>query len=125
MMYNEDIASIPVKYLLSPNCLVAVWCTNSPSNIEAVKKVIFPQWGVTYITTWYWIKVTMDLQPLCQFGSGFMKQPYERIMIGRVGDIDVPESRLVVGVPSALHSHKPPLIGKFISPSEFIAFSAN
>lgn len=112
MMYNGDIASIPVKDLLSPTCLVAVWCTNAPSNIKAVKNIIFPQWGVTYVTTWYWLKVTVDLKPVCPFGTGYMKQPFERIMIGRVGDVEVPENQLIVSVPSALHSHKPPLLGK-------------
>lgn len=112
-MYNEDIAAIPVQNLLSQNCLVAVWCTNAPTNITAVKNVIFPRWGVEYVATWYWLKVTVDLQPLCGFGTGSKKQPYERIILGRVGDINnVPDCQLVVSVPSALHSHKPPLLGK-------------
>ncbi|XP_047996528.1 N(6)-adenine-specific methyltransferase METTL4 isoform X2 [Leguminivora glycinivorella] len=115
MMYNEDIASIPVKNLLSPNCLVAMWCTNAPSNIAAVKDLIFPQWGVEYLTTWYWLKVTTDMEPLCEFSSGCKKQPYERIILGKVGDVTVPEEQLIVSVPSALHSHKPPLL-ELLSP---------
>ncbi|KAG7301487.1 hypothetical protein JYU34_014453 [Plutella xylostella] len=110
MMYNEDIASIPVKDLLSTNCLIAVWCTNSPSNITALKDIIFPAWGVEYVTTWYWLKVTNDMQPLCDFGAGSQKQPYERILIGKVGDVEVPMKQLIVSVPSALHSHKPPIV---------------
>lgn len=112
MMYNEDIASIPIQNLLSDNCLVAVWCTNAPSNVEAVKNIIFPRWGVTYITTWYWLKVTIDLEPICTFATGHKKQPYERLMLGSVGEVNVPQSQLIVSVPSALHSHKPPLLGK-------------
>ncbi|XP_053614857.1 N(6)-adenine-specific methyltransferase METTL4 [Plodia interpunctella] len=111
MMYNEDIASIPVRDLLSPNCLIAMWCTNSPSNISAVKDLIFPSWGVEYVTTWYWLKVTVDLEPVCAFSGGSKKQPYERIILGKVGEVlDLPDSHLVVSVPSALHSHKPPLL---------------
>ncbi|XP_026320753.1 methyltransferase-like protein 4 [Hyposmocoma kahamanoa] len=111
MMYNEDIASIPVKKLLFPSCLVAIWCTNAPSNIAAVKDLIFPKWGVEYITTWYWLKVNIDLQPLCDFGYGCKKQPYERLILGKIGNImNVPENHLVVSIPSALHSHKPPLL---------------
>ncbi|CAH0590405.1 unnamed protein product [Chrysodeixis includens] len=111
MMYNEDIAAIPVQNLLSDNCLVVVWCTNAPSNIAAVKNMIFPKWGVQYVATWYWLKVTVDLQPLCPFGIGSNKQPYERIILGKVGDVkEVPDCQLVVSVPSALHSHKPPLL---------------
>lgn len=112
MMYNEDIASIPVKELISDNCIVAVWCTNAPSNISAVKNLIFPAWGIEYITTWYWLKVTIDLEPICDFGTGSKKQPYERIILGKVGDISLPEDYLIASVPSALHSHKPPLLGK-------------
>ncbi|XP_073953181.1 N(6)-adenine-specific methyltransferase METTL4-like isoform X3 [Choristoneura fumiferana] len=110
MMYNEDIAAIPVKNLLAQNCLIAIWCTNAPSNIAAVKDLIFTQWGVEYVTTWYWMKVTTDLEPLCDFGTGCKKQPYERIILGKVGDVNVPKKQLVVSVPSALHSHKPPLL---------------
>lgn len=113
-MYNEDIASIPVKELLTDNCIVAVWCTNAPSNISAVKNIIFPAWGVEYITTWYWLKVTVDLEPLCDFGAGSRKQPYERIILGTVGNVNVPKDCLVTSIPSALHSHKPPLLGKYI-----------
>lgn len=115
MMYNEDIASIPVKELLSENSLVAVWCTNAPSNIDAVKNLIFPKWGVEYVTTWYWMKVTVDLKPLCDFGSGCKKQPFERVLIGKVGNVkDVTHCKMIISVPSALHSHKPPLLGENI-----------
>ncbi|CAH2241994.1 jg9108 [Pararge aegeria aegeria] len=110
MMYNEDIASIPVKELLSENCLIAVWCTNSPSNINAVKNLIFPKWGVEYVTTWYWLKLNIDFTPLCEFANGCKKQPYERIVIGKVGNVCVPNDKLVASIPSALHSHKPPLL---------------
>ncbi|KAM3960306.1 LOW QUALITY PROTEIN: methyltransferase like 4 [Aphomia sociella] len=110
MMYNEDIASIPLKNLLATNCLVAVWCTNS-RNIAAVKDLIFKSWGVEYVATWYWLKVTIDLMPLCPFRSDLKKQPYERLIIGKVGDMNhVPDGHLIMSVPSALHSHKPPLL---------------
>lgn len=112
MMYNEDIASIPVQDLLSSNCLVAVWCTNSPSNITAVKDLIFPTWGVEYVATWYWLKVTIDLEPICEFSVGSKKQPYERLILGKAGDIKlIPDGMLLASIPSALHSHKPPLLG--------------
>lgn len=115
MMYNEDIADIPIKNLLATNCLVAVWCTNAPSNIDAVKNLIFPKWGVEYVTTWYWLKVTIDLEPLCPFSNGCKKQPYERLLIGKVGQVkDIPDEKLIISIPSALHSHKPPILGKIL-----------
>ncbi|XP_045537380.1 N(6)-adenine-specific methyltransferase METTL4 [Papilio machaon] len=122
MMYNEDIATIPVTNLFADNCLVAVWCTNSPSNVTALKELIFPNWGVEYVTTWYWLKVTRDLKPLCEFNTGCKKQPYERLIIGKVGDVkNIPEENLIVSVPSALHSHKPPLLdilSSYIAPEK-------
>lgn len=114
MMYHKDIANIPIKDLFSENSLIAVWCTNAPSNINAVKDILFPAWGVQYIATWFWLKVTIEMTPVCEFGTGLKKQPYERIIIGRVGRIkDVPDNFVVVSVPSALHSHKPPLLGMY------------
>ncbi|XP_068620456.1 N(6)-adenine-specific methyltransferase METTL4 [Battus philenor] len=111
MMYNEDIASIPVTNLFADNCLVAVWCTNSPSNIAAVKDLIFPKWKVDYLATWFWLKVNTDFKPLCEFAYGSKKQPYERIILGKVGNIiSIPNKHLVTSVPSALHSHKIPLL---------------
>ncbi|XP_050352898.1 DNA N6-methyl methyltransferase [Nymphalis io] len=111
MMYNDDVASIPLKDLLSKNCLIAVWCTNALSNINAVKNIIFPEWGVEYVTTWYWLKLNIDLAPLCDFSAGCKKQPYERVMIGKIGDVkNIPCDLLLASVPSALHSHKPPLL---------------
>ncbi|XP_050674521.1 N(6)-adenine-specific methyltransferase METTL4 isoform X2 [Leptidea sinapis] len=111
MMYNEEIASIPVRACLSENCLVVVWCTNAQSNINAVKDIIFPKWGVEYLATWFWLKLTVDLEPICSFSSGSGKQPYERVMIGRIGNVEnVPEDLVFASIPSALHSHKPPLL---------------
>ncbi|XP_028025328.1 methyltransferase-like protein 4 isoform X1 [Bombyx mandarina] len=111
MMYNEDIAAIPLSNLLSSNCLVAVWCTNSPANIQAVKNLIFRNWGVRYVASWHWLKVAVDLSPICPFGTGSTKQPYEMLIIGKVGSVaPIPDGQLIVSIPSALHSHKPPLL---------------
>ena len=113
MMYNKDIASIPLKPLLSETAIVAVWCTNSPTNISAVKDLIFPLWGIKFVATWYWLKVSTSLEPVCEFSNGCKKQPFERILIGTTGDVkDVVDNKVIVSVPSVLHSHKPPLIGK-------------
>ncbi|XP_047524695.1 DNA N6-methyl methyltransferase isoform X1 [Pieris napi] len=109
MMYNEEIASIPINNLFSDTTLIAVWCTNSPSNINSVKELIFPKWGVEYVTTWYWLKLTIDLEPICPFSSGSKKQPYERLIMGRRGDLKVPKNVVFASIPSSLHSHKPPL----------------
>lgn len=58
MLSNEHIASIPIDTVVQPNkTLIAIWCTNAPSMIEAVKKLFFPKWRLKLLATWYWIKV--------------------------------------------------------------------
>lgn len=59
MMYNEELAKIPVGKLLCSNGLVAIWCTNAPSHLHSIFNDIFPSWGVTYRAKWYWIKVSV------------------------------------------------------------------
>lgn len=114
MMYNEEIASLPIELLLEQHGLVAVWCTNCASHINAVKHKIFSAWNVQYIATWFWVKVTKSGKPVCQFSEPPGKQPYERIIFGsreeRTDRYHQPENnKCIVSVPSAIHSHKPPL----------------
>lgn len=62
-------------------------------------------------------KVTNSGEFVCKFTAPTGKQPYERIIFGRKIDSDTvlknPEdNKLIVSVPSSVHSHKPPLTGK-------------
>lgn len=57
MLYNEEIAKLPIAKLMSPKAIVAVWCTNCTTHELAIKNEMFPSWGVTYVATWFWIKV--------------------------------------------------------------------
>ncbi|XP_071454263.1 DNA N6-methyl methyltransferase isoform X2 [Hetaerina americana] len=115
MMNNEDLAAVPVGSVLNPGALVAVWCTNSESNMETLEKKIFPKWGIDFIGRWFWIKVTKSGEPVCQFYPPPGRQPFEQIVFGRrKGDegsstATWEDNRVVASVPSALHSHKPPL----------------
>ncbi|XP_046750805.1 N(6)-adenine-specific methyltransferase METTL4 [Diprion similis] len=112
MMYNEELAKIPIAKLLSSNGIVAVWCTNAPSHLRSISNEMFPTWGVSYQAKWYWIKVTRSGETVCDFNPPPGKQPYELLLLGSVSSntsIDIPDGKLVVSVPSAVHSHKPPL----------------
>lgn len=114
MMYNEEIANLTIESLLEQNGLVAVWCTNCTTHINAVKRDIFQAWNLQYVATWFWIKITRSGEPVCQFSEPPGKQPYERIIFGsreeRKGRYHQPEeNKCIVSVPSAIHSHKPPL----------------
>jgi len=57
MMWNEELAEIPISNLLDTNGLVVVWCTNAESHISSLKNKIFPRWGVQFIAEWFWLKV--------------------------------------------------------------------
>lgn len=111
-MYNEELAKIPIGKLLCSNGLVAIWCTNAPSHLHSIFNNIFPSWGVTYRAKWYWVKITQGGNTICNFNCAPGKQPYELLVLGSVlngNEINIPDGRLLISVPSAVHSHKPPL----------------
>lgn len=112
MMYNEELVKIPIKKLLHSNGIVAVWCTNSSNHLNSIINEIFPSWGIIYRAKWYWLKVTQAGDTICNFNSAPGKQPYELLVLGTAlekGKIDIPGGKLMISVPSAVHSHKPPL----------------
>ena len=69
------------------------------------------RWEVTKLTTWYWLKLTSYGQLICDFSHS--KQPYEVCIVGqssrRREKLEVGEDTVIMSVPSALQSHKPPL----------------
>ncbi|XP_024939491.1 methyltransferase-like protein 4 isoform X2 [Cephus cinctus] len=112
MMYNEDLIKIPIGKLLSTNGVVAVWCTNAPSHLRSISNDMFPAWGVKFQAKWYWVKVTRSGKPVCDFNPMPAKQPYELLILGAASsnnEIKIPDGKLLVSIPSAVHSHKPPI----------------
>uniref|UniRef100_A0A1B6LC37 Methyltransferase-like protein 4 n=2 Tax=Graphocephala atropunctata TaxID=36148 RepID=A0A1B6LC37_9HEMI len=112
MMYNEEIGSLPVEGWLAPDALVGVWCTNCSRHEQDIISRWFPRWGLRLVATWFWVKVTKSGVPVCQFSPPPGKQPYERVLLGAAAarvDRLPPDGRCIVSVPSAIHSHKPPL----------------
>lgn len=112
MMYNEELVKIPVGKLLRSNGIVAIWCTNAPSHLNSIFNQMFPSWGITYRAKWYWIKVTQTGDTICNFNSTPGKQPYELLVLGSAlkdCEVNIPDGKLLVSIPSAVHSHKPPL----------------
>ncbi|KAJ3647828.1 hypothetical protein Zmor_019685 [Zophobas morio] len=111
MMYNEDLKNLPLENHLNHDGLIVVWCTNSAQHLSALRDEIFPKWGVSYLGKWYWVKVTQMGVPICEFAQPPRKQPFEQIVFGGRGSEGLlPCDKVVISVPSALHSHKPPLI---------------
>lgn len=61
MLSNDIIANIPIETIVQPNrSVLAIWCTNAPSMIEAVKRTFFSKWKLKILATWYWIKVSIN-----------------------------------------------------------------
>ncbi|XP_055715967.1 N(6)-adenine-specific methyltransferase METTL4 isoform X2 [Phlebotomus papatasi] len=120
MLYNDDIADLPVRGLTSSRSIVAIWCTNNKSHLEDILNKFIPRWGLKHLTQWLWMKVTKEGEPICAFADEEKKQPYERIIVAMKDSQEnapladkIPRDVSVVSIPSSIHSHKPPLMDIF------------
>ncbi|XP_058487568.1 N(6)-adenine-specific methyltransferase METTL4 isoform X1 [Solea solea] len=115
---SSQLKKLPINLLASANCLVVTWVTNRPSHLRCVRDELYPHWGVEVVAEWYWVKVTTSGQFVFPLDSQH-KKPYEVLVLGRYRPsadpsmsssyVPVEDSRLIVSVPSALHSQKPSL----------------
>lgn len=116
---NPCLTSLPISTILRPDGLVLAWCTNSPKH-RATLRDCFATWGVQQEATCFWLKLTRHGKLVSEFSSG--KQPYEVLVVGRgkedkdeeserskAAEIRIPDGLVICSVPSAIHSHKPPL----------------
>jgi N6-adenosine-specific RNA methylase IME4 len=56
---NYSLFKLPLNDLMSKDgCLVAMWVTNSEKYFSFIKEKYFPHFGIKYLATWYWLKVT-------------------------------------------------------------------
>ncbi|XP_073343957.1 N(6)-adenine-specific methyltransferase METTL4 [Pagrus major] len=116
---STQLKRLPIPLLASPNCLVVTWVTNRPSHLRFVRDELYPHWGVEVVAEWFWVKVTSCGQFVFPLDSDH-KKPYEVLVLGRyrssaadnstsTSEVPVEDQRLIVSVPSALHSQKPSL----------------
>lgn len=115
---SSQLKQLPVPLLASSNCLVVTWVTNRPSHLRFVRDELYPHWGLEVVAEWFWVKVTTAGQFVFPLDSEH-KKPYEVLVIGRClsstsksegsSDLPIEDQRLIVSVPSALHSQKPSL----------------
>ncbi|XP_068438145.1 N(6)-adenine-specific methyltransferase METTL4 [Clinocottus analis] len=118
---SSQLKRLPIPTLASPNCLVVTWVTNRPSHLRFVRDELYPHWGVEVLAEWFWVKVTTSGQFVFPLDSHH-KKPYEVLVLGRyrstadnatsssvTSEVPVEDQRLIVSVPSALHSQKPSL----------------
>lgn len=118
MLDSDAILNIPLANRINANSLVVIWCTNSPSHISFIKDKLLPQWNLTLLSTWFWVKITQSGRTVCEFGLPLQKQPFEQLFVACHKDSELKrferlvETRYLFSVPSAVHSHKPPILGK-------------
>lgn len=118
MMDSDTIQSIPLAHLVAANSLVAIWCTNSPAHFALIQERLLPHWQLRLLSTWYWVKITRSGATVCDFGLPLQKQPFEQLLVACHVDSQMDrfdalvEPRFLFSVPSAVHSHKPPIMGK-------------
>ncbi|XP_029005110.1 N(6)-adenine-specific methyltransferase METTL4 [Betta splendens] len=115
---SSQLKRLPIPLLASPSCLVVTWVTNRPSHRRFVRDELYPHWGVQVVAEWFWVKVTKSGEFVFPLDSPH-KKPYEVLVLGRCrpsadnstssSEAPVEDQRLIVSVPSALHSQKPPL----------------
>ena len=59
---------------------------------------------------WIWLKVTKFGEPIVSMEKTH-KQPFELLFVGTSGkDTFLPDGKIICSVPSAVQSHKPPVI---------------
>ncbi|XP_041823550.1 N(6)-adenine-specific methyltransferase METTL4 isoform X2 [Melanotaenia boesemani] len=118
---SSQLKRLPVPLLASPNCLVVTWVTNRPSHLRFVRDELYPHWGVQVVAEWFWVKVTTSGEFVFPLDSQH-KKPYETLVLGRyrssanisistseIPEVPIEDKRLIISVPSALHSQKPSL----------------
>uniref|UniRef100_A0A3B3ZFL2 Uncharacterized protein n=1 Tax=Periophthalmus magnuspinnatus TaxID=409849 RepID=A0A3B3ZFL2_9GOBI len=114
---SSQLKKLPISLLASSDCLVVTWVTNRPSHLRFVCDELYPHWGVEVMAEWLWVKVTTSGQFVFPLDSEH-KKPYEILVLGRFistvnrsegESISIEDHRLIVSVPSTLHSQKPQL----------------
>ncbi|XP_059352955.1 N(6)-adenine-specific methyltransferase METTL4-like [Daphnia carinata] len=115
-MDNDILATLPIADLCTEGALVAIWCTNSKTHLDYLTSTLLPLWKLTYIATWFWIKVTVSGKFVCEWNGPSGKHPFERVILARkmhsvkgLTSVPIPDRQIFVSIPCAIHSFKPPL----------------
>jgi N6-adenosine-specific RNA methylase IME4 len=118
---NFELFKLKIQNLGNPKgFLIVMWVTNKKKYQHFIKNQLFPYWGVTFLQTWYWLKVTVKGEFIYPLNSPH-KFPYEPFMLGwgshnnqnnhhelpiNVSSLRDREPQLIVSVPGP-HSCKP------------------
>ncbi|MGH0146742.1 UNVERIFIED_CONTAM: hypothetical protein FKN15_055402 [Acipenser sinensis] len=126
-----QIKQIPIPSLAAPDCLVVTWVTNRQKHLQFVKEELYPYWSIEVLAEWQWVKITKSGEFVFPLESPH-KKPYEILVLGRYKKINdkspstpevktntFPDCKLIISVPSTLHSQKPSLadvLKEFVDP---------
>ncbi|CAL1597157.1 unnamed protein product [Knipowitschia caucasica] len=127
---SSQLKKLPIPLLASSDCLLVTWVTNKPSHLRFVRHELYPQWGAEAVAEWLWVKVTASGQFVFPLDSQH-KKPYEVLVLGKFSSnsslsegsgesLPIEDHRLIISVPSTLHSQKPQLsevLKPFIRPN--------
>ena len=72
---DNMLKTMPIGNLCQDSALVAIWCTNSSTHLDYLRNELLPAWKLTYIATWFWIKVN----PLCLLPVLFLKKSFYQL----------------------------------------------
>ncbi|CAG0918716.1 unnamed protein product [Notodromas monacha] len=113
-MVNYHLLKLCSSRIMAPGCLLAVWCPPVKSQMTWVQDNLLPAWNCKLKGTWYWFKVTQSGEPVKPWSPKMTwenKKSFEVLFIATYGenDVNIPREHVIVSVPSAIHSHKPPL----------------
>ncbi len=97
-MDHQMLLSLPISDLLSHTlpCFVCIWCTHNPRFLNFIRSELMPAWGVRYVATWSWLKVTDDgrtVLPLHASTESNFRKPYELMLVGWRPGIKLKEGR--------------------------------
>jgi N6-adenosine-specific RNA methylase IME4 len=81
----HKILELPIPQLMLGGGLVVVWVTNNSAYHGFVQNNLFKRWGVRYLTTAHWLKLTEAGELVVPLDSQHRK-PYEPFIIGVVVD---------------------------------------
>ncbi|TRY59009.1 hypothetical protein DNTS_012398 [Danionella cerebrum] len=116
---SSQLKQLPVPLLAAPGCLVVSWVTNRAKHRQFIKEELYPLWGIEVMAEWFWVKVTRSGEFVFPLDSQH-KKPYEVLILGKLNSCreveesssavnTLPDQKLLLSVPSTLHSHKPSL----------------
>ncbi|GFW26541.1 n(6)-adenine-specific methyltransferase METTL4 [Trichonephila clavipes] len=113
---SDSLLNLPIDVICNPGCLIVVWVTNNMQQKNFIKEKLFPKWKVSNHVIWHWITQRGNFIHSIDWHH---KKPYENLLLGYVSrefgnkslivKTEIEPHKVILSVPSSIHSHKPPL----------------